>query len=555
MVAPTWAWDVPLIRPGLPLIFPDDSQIDLSEGVDLTFHVGVKDREPVLHKDRPWERKGCHVYGSVWRMDDGSYRMWYNDWTASLVADSTDGRNWVKPFLTVNASETYPSNNCCRGAYGHCNSVVFDGFEVDPARRFKHIGTSYSYNDDWSINTNRTGYFSCTSADGLVFTDYRRALYGWDTVSMTLHPETGEIFCYHKIMTPGIAGRPEKRRVVYMARTLDFDNWSAPQLVLAPDAQDDASFSGAENRRMDIYTHTAFPYAGGFLGFMTMFKIDESHPAEHDGTTDYGICEVQLATSPDGVAWARTPNREYVLTAGESGNWDCGGIWGIAGGELVNIGDETMVYYYGLDNAHGRKMRTAPTEISTGRAVWRRWGFASRDATSIGRFRTRPVRLHTADLRLNAAPLGAGGMAVVVSVYSQDGRDKLAESRPVTEDGTLMPLVWDGLVPTNVAVCLQFEMSSARVYAVECMGAWNRYTPLDRPVWLYDRSARPLDSVSEASATLVGHLDACRRLTVEMASGSLLETRTCSSCLLPAMRNLDGSSHQHWPAGTGISLR
>ena len=555
-VTAAWAWDAPLVRPGLPLIFPDNGQIASSEGIDLAFHRGVKDRDPVLRKDRPWESKGCHVYGSVWKTDDGSYRMWYNDWSSTLVADSTDGRIWVKPYLTEGGTATCPSNNICRGASGHCVSVIFDGFEVEPSRRFKHIGTGYTYNDDWSINTNKTGYYTCVGPDGLVFTDYHRALYGWDTVSLAQHPETGEIFCYHKIMTPGIAGRPEKRRVVYLARSQNFDNWSSPTLVLAPDAQDDASFTGAANRRMDIYTHTAFPYAGGFLGFMTMFKIDESHPAQHGETTDYGVSEVQIATSPDGVTWSRTPNREYVLTVGESGNWDCGGIWGLAGGEVVCVGDESMLYYYGLDNAHGRKLRTAETEISTGRAVWRRWGFVSRGTAGTGRFRTKPVRFHTSDLRLNAAPQGEGPMSVVVSVYAQDGTSRLAESLPVTKDATQAPLVWkDGAtVPTNVAVCLQFDLTAACVYAVECQGAWNRYTPLDRPVWIYDRTNRPPDAVGEASATLACNLEGTGARTVGAFSEGPLESRASYSRLLPALPHLDEGQEWRWPNGLMLFL-
>ena len=545
------AWDCPTVRPGLPLIFPDTAQMSSANGVTIRLHEGVKDREPVLRKDRPWEQKGCHVYGSVWRMDDGSWRMWYNDWSYSLVADSTDGRNWVKPDLAAAPLPDYPLNNRCSGASGHCNSLIFDGFETVPERRYKHIGTVYQYNADWSINTNVTGYYTCTSADGLVFTGLKRALYGWDTVSLALHPETGDIFCYHKIMTPGIAGRPEKRRVVYLARTSDFENWSAPELVLAPDAEDDRSVGGnAGNRRMDIYTMTAFPYAGGFLGFPKMFQIDESTPAEHGETTDHGYCEVQLVTSPDGIAWSRTPGREYVITRGETGNWDCGGVFGLAGGEVVCEGDESMLYYYGLDNAHGRTLRAQPSEISTGRAVWRRWGFASVDAPESGEFVTKPLKLGTDDVRLNAAPCGTGAMSVAVTVLAEDGRTPIAVSRPVCADATQAKLVWrdDATVPTNTVVVLSFALEHARVYAVECEGVRQKYTPLDRPVWKYDTSRRPPDAVTAVVSPSASEIDARRNSCVCVRREGGIETRPWTISRFFALDDIDVKDF-HWKAG------
>ena len=551
-----FAWDCPTVKPGLPLIFPDDAQLADSRNVAICVHAGVKDRDPVLRKDRPWEQTGCHVYGSVWRMDDGSWRMWYNDWSYSLVADSTDGKNWVKPDLAAAPLPDYPLNNRCNGASGHCNSLVFDGFEVVPERRYKHIGTSYAFNEDGSVNTERTGYYTCVSADGLTFTGYRRALYGWDTVSLAQHPETGEIFCYHKIMTPNIAGRPEKRRVVYLARSQDFESWSAPELVLAPDAADDASFVGENNKRMDIYTLTAFPYAGGFIGFPTMFQIDHSEPAANGETSDQGFCEVQLVTFPDGIAWNRTSGREYVITCGAPGNWDCGGVFGLASGEVVSVGDESMLYYYGLDNAHGRKLRAQPSEVSTGRAVWRRWGFTSVDAPESGTFVTKPLKLATDDVRLNAAPCGTGTMSVTVTVLAENGRTPIAVSQPVRSDETQAKLVWreDATVPTNTAVVLSFALEHARVYAVECEGVRQKYTPLDRPVWRYDTSRRPPDAVTTVDSPVVSGIDARRTSVALLRPGREIETRPWNHSQFFALNDI-GTKDFHWGPGFLLWLR
>ena len=473
-----FAWDTPRIGNGMPLIFPDDSQVAAKTNTTRCLHVGVKDKEPVLRKDRPWEEKAACVYGSVWKMDDGRYRMWYCDWSWSNIADSMDGKTWTKPDLTVRPTKTCSTNNMCNGAWGHCNSLVYDRFEKNPARRYKHIGCGYKYNPDWSINKEITGYYTCVSGDGINFTDRKRALYGWDTSSLAQHPETGEIFCYHKINTRGYAGRDDRRRVVFVSRSRDFEKWTAPKLALAPDVADDESFTENPNQRMDIYTHTAFPYAGGFIGFLTMFRIDNRKPGSHGETGDQGFCDVQMATSPDGMVWNRTPGRKTVLTVGEPPRWDSGGIWGIAGGEVVSNEKESMLYYYGWDSAHGRAVRPgmAPggTTRATGRAVWRRWGFASIGSTGAGSFTTKPVKLATADLRINMRPEFdpyKGKCALTVKILSRDGKRVLCESENLDKDDTLAKIVWKGgrKPPVDTPVRIKVDYHSASIYAFECL--------------------------------------------------------------------------------------
>ena len=477
MAEGAFAWDVPVVKPGLPLIFPDNSQIAALSNMTRCVHAGVKDKTPVLKKDKPWDDKGACVYGSVWKMDDGTYRMWYCDWSWSDIADSKDGITWTKPLFEVRKGKNGEPTNMT-DAWGHCNSLILDRFEKDPKRRYKHIGCGYKFNPDWSIDREVTGYYTCVSADGIKFENRRRALYGWDTSSLAQHPETGEIFCYHKINTPGYAGRDDRRRVVFVSRTSDFEHWTVPKLALAPDCADDMSFTENPNQRMDIYTHTAFPYAGGFIGFMTMFRIDNRNPSGHGETSDQGFCDVQLATSKDGIEWERTPGRKTVLDRGEPPNWDCGGIWGIAGGEVVSNEKESMLYYYGWDSAHGRAVKpgmgAGGTLRATGRAVWRRWGFASIGSTGAGSFTTKPVKLATSDLRINMRPEYdpfKGKCALTVTVLLKDGDRVLCESENLDKDDTLAKISWkDGKKPpVNTPVRIRVDLHSASVFAFECL--------------------------------------------------------------------------------------
>ena len=66
-----WAGGAPVIRPDLPLIFPDDHLISAKTNLVRVFHQAKKDPGIALNPDRKWEKGCCGVYGSVNRMDDG----------------------------------------------------------------------------------------------------------------------------------------------------------------------------------------------------------------------------------------------------------------------------------------------------------------------------------------------------------------------------------------------------------------------------------------------------------------------------------------------------
>ena len=470
---------VPTLRPGLPLIFPDDLNIEARTNAVRVFHVATCDRTPALVADRPWEGV-AHVYGSVNQEPDGTWRMWYNAWSMTLVADSKDGKTWTKPIFNVHNVKGHPTNNVVFIGH-HSPAVIRDPFDKDPSRRYKCVGARLVMPSFGVVDKKQTGYYAATSPDGVHWSRDRKILDCCDTVTMAQNPYTGEYLVYHKVLAP-LDQRYEERRIVWVSRSTDFEHWSKPQIALAPDEIDDEGWIDSPDQRTDIYDMPVFSHAGGFIGFPTVFRISSRYPfgpgakfqADSRHFMDDGFIDVQLATSADGVEWHRTPGRKTVIRNGAPDSIDFGQIPGIAGGTPLTVGDETSLYYYAINKTHGKVMERG-CRLCIGRATWRRWGFASLGCGSeTGSFTTKPIALGTGDLRINMKPESdprrRGESWVRLAVLSPDG-SVLGETEKITGNDVLAKPVWkNGFTPpVGKHVKLRVEFRCASVYALECV--------------------------------------------------------------------------------------
>lgn len=439
----------------LPLIFADDSGIAASNGVVRTVHPARTLSAPVVEPDRPWEGSRVYLYGSVY-FDEAAreLRMWYmsrpqaSSGDRVLYATSADGVRWTKPSLDSSGQNS---------VFGiHSPSVLLDTRESDPAKRYKMLGSKGG------------GYHAAFSADGLRWTSYPKnpVLESGDTITLTQDPATGEYLAFHK--------RPAKvrgfaRRVVWLARSRDFQEWTKPELVFAPDEEDDA-WAKEPGQRTEVYNMSVFPHAAGFIGLPTIFRVTAARRPKSELTPgqspDDGPIDVQLATSTDGRTWRRTQPRVNVIPRGAPGTFDGGSILGVSS-TTVHFGDETWVYYTALTTTHGGPI--PPKRLTIGRAAWRRHGFVSLDAAERGRVETKPLRLGAPSLILNA---DASGGEVRVALLESDGRAingfGLEDCEPLRADSTRWSARWrsGANVPTDRAVCVVVEMSRARLFSV-----------------------------------------------------------------------------------------
>lgn len=450
----------PVIQLGeLPLLFPDDANLLSSKGVDRVVHQATTLREPVVKADQPWEKGRVYLYGNV-VIDPASqqFAMWYSTPKPSsvLYATSRDGITWEKPALSLfTGTEGGSGNIVFEGV--HSPSVLFDAAEADPKKRFKMMAKGSK------------GYLTAASPDGIHWKENPKSKSlpkGDDTLVLSFDPRTGDYLCYYKELE---TIRGFKRRIVYLSRSKDFLNWSEPELVFAPDEEDDA-WAG-DGQRTEVYNMSVYPHAGGLLGFPTMFHVTASRKRTElspNQSPDDGTIDVQLATSGDGSRWSRVIPRTNVIPRGALGTFDQGAILGLAT-QLVHSGDKTWIYYTGVSTTHGAPV--PPKEIAIGRAEWRRDGFVSLDASpEEASIETALLRLTHPTLIINA---NASQGAIRVALRETDGSPisgyDLADCVPLTKDGTSQPVQWKSQpkAPTDRPVRVLIEMSrGARLYSL-----------------------------------------------------------------------------------------
>ena len=446
----------PFLLNGLPLLFADDSGLAAQTGVTRTIHAAKTDREPVLNPDRPWEGRRVYACGSVYYDEaEQRFRLWYAG-GGMLYATSKDGLRWEKPSLGVFPYKGSTTNNITFKGFA-CPSVLLDRRETDPAKRYKMVGSRVT-----------NGYFSAYSPDGLHWTEIKKPIFMYhDTITLAQDPRTGDYLAYHKRHWNH---RGFNRRIVWLSRSHDFQTWSEPKLVFAPDAEDDVWANGPQ-QRTEVYNMTVLPHASGFLGFPTMFRvtsIKKEKDVKPEQSPADGHIDVQLVTSADGENWQRTTPRTVVIPNGPEGSFDAGCILNVSS-TAATTDKETWLYYTGVNTTHGGTM--PPKRMSLGRAVWRRHGFASLDAAGKGRVETKPLRLATSALEVNA---DAESGQLRVDVLEADGRAIPGLSsdacEPLGADATRHPLRWKSRqpLPTDRPVRLVIEMNRCRLFSLEC---------------------------------------------------------------------------------------
>ena len=476
------ATDVPVVRLGaLPLLFVDDSGVATRTGVVPTLHPARTRRAPVLQADQPWEGERVYVYGSVYHDEPtGEFRLWYGSrpsqelagrssptgaapylrnkgFDLTLYATSTDGLNWRKPALGRVEYAGSKQNNILFDF--HSPSVLRDEREIDPAKRFKMLG--------YLVRPSHA-YHAAYSADGIVWHDYPKSavLEHGDTITLAQHPGTGEYLAYHK--------RPAEvrglgRRVIWLSRSRDFQQWSEPELVFAPDEQDD-NWVSRPRERTEVYNMSVYPHAAGFVGLPAVFRVMQETPRDKTGPGQSpvdGPIDIQLVTSFDGRIWQRRLPRVSLIPRGAPGDFDAGTILGVTS-TPVHTPSETWVYYTAINTGHGGPM--PPKRITIGRAEWRRHGFVSLDAGPDGG-RVETVPLHIVGDRLHVNADAAAG-ELRIGLLDTDSRPiagfAIEDCVPLRADATAFVAQWEKRerLPRDRPVRVVLELRNTRLYSV-----------------------------------------------------------------------------------------
>ena len=421
-----------------------------------TMHQPTKhDMNPLLQKDRPWEKLPVIRTNAYVRWDEQErlFKFWYEDWAwdydafmASerslaelkplemagvesfertidnrlLYAESDDGVHWDKPLLDYRTVDGQRTNTCFGNEeYGkiHACSILLDPLETDESHRFKAIYWTSK------IGLSDARIAAAFSSDGRRWTPYDEPLrigqvterqlgdviilsadtvteeYYLDTRSRAMqepsldpkHPTAKGWGPPHYPHDPWTMG---KRRV-FSSNSRDINSWPVLREMLVPDSVED-------NLDDEFYSLARFRMGDLYVGMIGVFS--RTHNTKN----------VHLVCSRDGYRWLRVGQGRPFLDLGPEGAWDSYMVE-VATTPIL-FEDEVRIYYAGANVHHdswqfGEKEGLDVPEAHTGwdgrqtalgLATLRPEGFVSIDTTvREGVLVTRPFVSDGSRLLLN----------------------------------------------------------------------------------------------------------------------------------------------------------
>gem|GEM_PF-866902 len=465
------------IYPARQHLFLDDLYVDSRQGVsrvvqrpeDLTVDA------PVLRAERPWEgvsivfRCNCLLYDAAAQQ----FKFWYgcedptlpdNPWRIKrrwAYATSSDGLHWERPNLGLVEYRGSTDNNLLAfqnvdATIALLQNVTLDRRDPDPARRYKAIGMdrhplrdgerpwTAPEGEDWFQSFGRhigCGVFVGGSPDGLTWTMQEGnrgsgAIIADGSVLHGFDERSGKWVLWQR---PRIM---PKYRTMGLSVSEDFETWTFPVDLLAPDRQDPPGL------QFDSLTTMAAP-DGGFIGLAaasglagTGFLIAEKLP--------------QLVFSRDGRGWTRV-SRQPFMEAGDRSAWNGGPC--IVPLQPIPVGDEVFIFYYGKNygNLWGEPTLDGKGVTAAGLGLAKlprdRWVGMRPDTTTAGELVTPLVSFCHNELRVNA---DARHGTLQAELLDCEGRPVPgyagADSDPLCADCLDHTLTWNGMSDLSAVI-------------------------------------------------------------------------------------------------------
>ena len=472
-------WD--LIEPGYGVVWGGkrDGGWEMPYGMRIVPHRPRLDPEPLIAPEHPWEARLSG--GNTIFEDEGRLRLYYRashggfnpedpkDPRQDMLAyaESEDGTSWTKPKIGAVEFEGSKDNNIVFADWG----TVFKDESAPSDERYKLI-----YQDKEGGGARVLG---AVSPDGLGWSRLKNPLIA-DYVSDTqivarFDADKGRYVGYFRGWDRHEHGRVHGRRNIAYAETDAFESWPKPEPIVLADVQDGPD--------ADIYTNAYAPWPDGGDAHL-MFPVFYQRRLD---TT-----ELHMMSSRDGVHWQRH-SREPVIPAGEPGtsgkpgmDWHAGVYAGC--GLVAMQPDEYSLLISPSDTSHNNLLNMRESLLQDVykdlgyicRATWRKDGFTSLEAETVGACTTYPLVFSGSRLQLNAWTRFRGEIRIEVADASVETRPRRAEPipgrtfeecDPISGDGLNGTVTWRGESDLSAwsgkPVRLRLQMSRARLYSLQ----------------------------------------------------------------------------------------
>jgi hypothetical protein len=435
-------------------LFVDDQLIESLTDATRVMNPAIKAaHNPIVRPDRPWEGKEVRLSYVIYDDQDQLFKMWYSTTTfvarrdgAKVVvtgggeggapesricfATSKDGLRWDKPALGLVDYHGSKANNIVPKEQ-FMPSLILDGHETDPAKRFKGLvqvttpgRPGMQYNLFFSSDA---FHWVPYEANPVIDTSPQPGRWGpavfmgWDAIRRTyaVHMEN----CAHKAC-------PLEKRVIGRAESPDMVHWTQPETIIVPDRQDPPD--------TEFYYMPVIAYEDLYLGLLANFRTTRS------------TILPQLVFSRDGIHYNRD-YRQPVIQPGSSSEFDATVIY--PDPPLVH-GDRISIYYTGANWRSDQSLLARGTDAmgAIGLATWPIDGFVSLDGSGhdFSELVTRSFTFSGTQLHLNVE---CGGGEAVHVVDNGAGGKKLqahpCDVRVEILNADHMPLAGYGLPDAN----------------------------------------------------------------------------------------------------------
>lgn len=240
-----------------------------------------------------------------------------------VMKESADGVRWSKgPRQTLTLEGPEPEG--CRfdphalffpgDGFDMCGIILDDVHDPDPGRRYKRLFQPFV-----SRVTNVGGIeggpgIVAYSADGIHWT--ARADHVWYRVPKGSDTVNSIIYHPGRKVWQAICRRCNCDRRIAMAESSDLAHWTAPRVILHPDALDPAL--------LQFYGMAVTHYEGYLLGAVQRYHVPQDDLADPRWAKMSGRTDGELAYSYDGQSWVRSARTPLVSpTAPDLGAGSC----------------------------------------------------------------------------------------------------------------------------------------------------------------------------------------------------------------------------------------
>ena len=480
-------------------LFIDDASVVRATGVQRKTNQAVKQPEPILVPDAPWDTKDVFFNGRnvLYDSREKLFKMWYcvsnrmEGWGATedktAYATSADGIHWERPILNRVEHDGSTANNYILPSdlQSFAPSVIIDPSEPD-SRRFKMIFACANlygsgHGSDWAKH--HTSLNLACSDDGIT---WHRPV----NVNPVLRGISDGVFMFfydvhrrkYQLYTRRVPNLP---RDISLYESFDLVNWEdCGRVLVAGDELDPPTL-------YNIHGITVCEYEGyrlGLLNTMHLHPQSEELGVFQEPPTDcpygdtIGLLDLQLGYSTDGREWHRAHDRSPVIPVGDEGAPDEGMIIPQVNSPIVMDGD-TYIYYCGWRSrhtawSHKRVIEKVHDDVSktvSGMlAIMPEDHWVSFDAgAEEGELLAGPWRDLPQGMLINADAKGGSILAELVDGYERPipgfGR---ADCNPITANGKDQPVTWRGdPVPNQAegdyrgAFMTRFIMKRAKLYS------------------------------------------------------------------------------------------